>query len=290
MHGVTLQELFYIFCIIENTMRVFRNILEAKGIIKNAIITIGSFDGVHEGHKVIISRLVKLAKEISGESVLITFNPHPRKVLYPEYNDLKLVNSVDEKIFLLKSTGLDNLIIHPFDKSFSSTSSIDFIIKYLVNCLDVKIVVTGPNHHFGKNREGDQKVLTELGKKHGFKLEGIPLKDIENETISSGNVRDAILNGDFEKANRYLGFNYIIIGKIYKGEKADSDNWFIKIEEKEKLLPPDGIYEADLIVDEKKINIRTKIESISSTEKEVMIISGGVYTFVDGQIARLLFN
>ncbi|MBS4012350.1 MAG: adenylyltransferase/cytidyltransferase family protein [Bacteroidetes bacterium] len=270
-------------------MRVFRNILEAKGIIQNAIITIGSFDGVHEGHKVIINRLIKLAKETCGESVLITFNPHPRKVLYPEYNDLKLVNSVDEKIFLLQSTGLDNLIIHPFDKNFANTSSVDFIINYLVKCLDVKVVVTGPNHHFGKNREGDQKALSELGEKHGFKLEGIPLKDIENETISSGKVRDAILNGDFVKANRYLGFNYLIIGKIFRSEKADSNKWFIEIEEKEKLLPPDGIYDAEIIVDEKRIKIRAKITSISSTEKEVMIISQDVCAFSEGQIARLLF-
>jgi riboflavin kinase / FMN adenylyltransferase len=240
-------------------MRVFNSIEEAEGIIKNAVVTTGAFDGVHLGHKVIIKRLNHIALEIGGESVLITFHPHPRKILYPEKKGLNLINSRREKIQLLEKTGLDNLIIHPFSLEFSRTSSFDFIKNYLVSKLDLKVIIIGPNHQFGHNREGDYSQLLQLGNDFKFNVEEIPLKDIENEVVSSGKVRKAIESGNFEKANLYLGYDYSIngelsaesvIGKIKKHTAFD-----IMLEEPDKMLPPPGIYSAKILNDINKFEV-----------------------------------
>jgi len=216
--------------------------------IRNSVITTGTFDGVHIGHKTIIERLKKLAEDINGETVLITFHPHPRRVLYPdtEGKDLLMILSQKEKIDLLRRTGLDHLIILNFTKEFSKISSHDFVQQILVKLLNVKIVVVGFNHHFGHNREGNFEYLYQLSKEHGFDVEEIPEQDIQNESVSSTKIRKALLEGNIQRANAYLDHYYIIKGNLQYNCKISSSLkipiYSIEIEENVKLLPPDGLY------------------------------------------------
>jgi riboflavin kinase/FMN adenylyltransferase len=217
--------------------------------IKNAVVTTGSFDGVHLGHKLILKRLKDTAQKINGETVLITFYPHPRQVLYPETSgkDLLMINSRQEKIDLLRNAGLDNIIFVKFTKEFASTSAHEFIKDYLVDKLNVRKIVTGINHHFGKNREGDIEELKLLGAKHDFELELIPSQDIQNVDISSSLIREAIIQGQVQKAKIYLGHSFFIKAKIQEKGQAHFLQMGYKtkklvIEEKYKLIPSCGSY------------------------------------------------
>lgn len=222
--------------------------LNEIGAIPNPVVTTGSFDGVHIGHKMILQRINKLAREIGGESVLITFHPHPRKVLFPETagKDLLLINSQQEKIELLRKTGINNLVIIPFTLEFSQMSSIDFIRSILVAKLHASKIVIGFNHHFGHNREGNFDYLYELGKFYQFSVEEIPEQDIHNETVSSTLIRKALQEGKIQRANAYLDHHYIIAGKFGKGSEVCENpvfpTVFLKVEEECKLVPPDGVY------------------------------------------------
>jgi riboflavin kinase/FMN adenylyltransferase len=228
-------------------MKSFRSFEEAK-IIRNAVVTTGSFDGVHLGHKIILNRLGRLARENDGESVLITFYPHPRKVLYPETSgkDLKLINSQEEKLDLLRKTGLDNIIIIEFTKDFARTTSEEFVKYYLCDILKVKVVVAGFNHHFGFNKTGDYHQLLVMGSKYNFTAEEIPEQEIQNETVSSTLIRKAISAGYIQRANAYLDHYYIVTGTPALHE----DDFFpetipfykVPVTEENKLLPPQGIY------------------------------------------------
>ena len=221
--------------------------------IRNPVVTTGSFDGVHVGHQVILNRLKRLAREINGESVLISFHPHPRKVLYPESagKELLLINSQREKIELLRNTKLDHLIIVNFTIEFSKTSSVDFIRKILVGKLDARRVIVGFNHHFGHNREGDYEYLRELGRFYNFQVEEIPEQDIDNETVSSTKIRKALLEGNIQRANAYLDHHYMVMGELKPGTVQYGQKGLptmkIQIEEECKLIPPDGIYAVHLI-------------------------------------------
>lgn len=231
-------------------MKVYHNMESAAGKIKKAVVTTGSFDGVHIGHKVIINRLNQLAREINGESVLVTFSPHPRKVLYPEQQDLKLINSQEEKTDLLSKTGLDNLIIIPFSRDFAKTTSRAFITDMLVGMLQARIVVVGHNHHFGHNREGDFSYLHGLSEQLGFQVEELPLLDIENETVSSTKIRRSLKEGNMQRANAYLDHPYVLYGNLNQGqgmpELSDFTTMITEVTEKDKLIPPSGIYAANL--------------------------------------------
>jgi len=227
--------------------------LDKEFQIKNPVVTTGSFDGVHVGHQVILNRLRRLAREINGESVLITFHPHPRKILYPETagKDLLFINSQQEKIELLKNTKLDHLIIVNFTLEFSQTTSVDFVRKILIGKLNAKRIIVGFNHHFGHNREGDYEYLLELGKFYNFEVEEIPEQDIDNEAVSSTKIRKAILEGNIQRANAYLDHQYIINGLLGKSTKEISGiknpAYSIQIDEECKLVPPDGIYAVHII-------------------------------------------
>ncbi len=229
------------------------NGLDKEFQIKNPVITTGSFDGVHVGHKTILNRLRKLAKEVDGESVLITFHPHPRKVLYPDTagKELRLINSQSEKIKLLRTTKLDHLIIVEFDLEFSRMTSADFIRKILVGKLKASKIVVGFNHHFGHNREGDYEYLYELGKYFNFDVEEIPQQDIDNETVSSTKIRKALREGNIQRANAYLDHHYIIRGVLEKGDSEMKALGFptlrLPVGEGSKLIPPDGLYAVHLI-------------------------------------------
>jgi riboflavin kinase/FMN adenylyltransferase len=195
-------------------MKIFRG-FEAVSGIRNPVVTTGSFDGVHIGHKTILNRLGMLARKHDGESVLITFNPHPRKVLYPDTagKDLMLINSQEEKQMLLQKAGLDNLIIVTFTREFSRITSEQFVSDFLHDVLHAKVVVAGFNHHFGFNQEGDYKQLREWRNRYGFEAEEIPEQEVQHETVSSTKIRKAIGEGYIQRANAYLDHYYLILGK-----------------------------------------------------------------------------
>ncbi|MFP4468529.1 MAG: hypothetical protein ACLFN2_06140 [Bacteroidales bacterium] len=251
-------------------MNVYYHTSEAKGRIRNPVVTTGSFDGVHSGHQLIIDRLNDSARKIGGESVLITFYPHPRKVLYPEQSELKVISSQEEKIALLRRTGLDNLIIMPFTIQFSKTSPHEFVTKYLIEELGARVIVFGHNHHFGHERKGDYSYLHELSRKMDFMVEEIPLKLIEDETVSSAKIRKALGRGEVQKANAYLNHQYSIRGLFEKGRfiKALSDQPSISVDfdKSEKLIPPPGIYATKLMADHQCMKSMTLI-SVKDDEK-----------------------
>ncbi len=236
-------------------MKVYTNIEEFKDV-KNPIVTTGTFDGVHLGHQKIISRLKDVAKKHQGETVLLTFYPHPRMVLFPEDNELKLLNTQQEKIQLLEKYGVDHLIIYPFTKEFSRLTSVEFVRNILVNSIHTKKLIIGYNHHFGRNREGSFEHLKEFGPIYGFEVEEIPAKDIDSIEISSTKIRNALLSGDVEMATTFLGHAYSLAGKVIKGYQKGRIIGYptanIEVEDKYKLIPGDGVYAV-------KVEVRGKL-------------------------------
>lgn len=234
-------------------MKVYTNIDDFKGV-KNPVVTTGMFDGVHLGHQKIISRLKEIAQENDGETVLLTFYPHPRMVLFPDDNELELLNTQQEKIELLEKYGIDHLIIYPFTKEFSRLTSVEFVRNILVNKIKTKRLVIGYNHHFGRNREGSFEHLKEYGPLYGFEVEEIPAKDIDHVEISSTKTRNALLAGDVKTANSFLGHFYSINGTVVEGLKLGRTIGYptanIVVDDKYKLIPGDGIYAVKVQSDE----------------------------------------
>ena len=226
-------------------MKVYRSIDQFPTDIKT-VITIGTFDGLHKGHQYILKRLNKIAQKESAESVLLTFFPHPRHVIFPEDQSLKLLNTIDEKIQELEKTGLQHFIIHEFTKEFSRTKSINFIRDILVSKLKMQHMVVGYDHHFGRNREGSFKELKELSELYHFNLEEIPAQEAEDVTISSTKIRNALLEGKVQKANALLGYSYILSGKVIKGNQLGRKIGYptanVKAHNNWKLIPADGVY------------------------------------------------
>ncbi|HQV99985.1 MAG TPA: bifunctional riboflavin kinase/FAD synthetase [Bacteroidia bacterium] len=213
---------------------------------KKTILTLGTFDGVHIGHQQIIRNLRKLAAETHGETVLLTFFPHPRMVLQPDDNDLKLITTMVEREELLRSFGIDHLIIQPFDKEFSRISATEFVRDQLMQKIGMKTLVIGYDHHFGRNREGSYKDLEEMAPVYGFRLEEINEQVINHIAVSSTKVRKALLEGDIDSANQLLGHRFSFRGKVVMGDKIGRTLGFptanIEIPEAYKLVPAEGIY------------------------------------------------
>ena len=226
-------------------MKVYRH-LDDFIEVPNPIVTTGTFDGLHIGHRKIIHRIKELALEKEGENVILTFFPHPRMVLHPDDHDLKLLNTLDEKVKLFQEAGVNHLIIQPFTKEFSRTTSTEFVRDILVDKLKVNTLVIGYDHHFGRNREGSMENLQELKSLYNFQLEEIAAQDIDDINISSTKIRNALAAGEVDIANQYLGYEYFISGTVVEGEKIGSQIGFptanIYIEEKYKLIPSNGVY------------------------------------------------
>jgi riboflavin kinase/FMN adenylyltransferase len=226
-------------------LKVYRKI-EDFVPIKNAVVTTGTFDGVHTGHRVIISRINQIAKEIGGESVIITFYPHPQLVLHPEEKNIFVLNTEEEKISLLENYGIDHLIIIPFTKEFAAISYLDFIKKILIDKLHVKRLVIGYDHHFGKERKGSLQHLVDYGSKYHFEVEEISAQKIGDTEVSSTKIRKALLAGDILTANNYLGYDYLLKGCVVKGDHIGTLIGFptanLEITDPYKLIPANGVY------------------------------------------------
>ncbi|WP_293786815.1 bifunctional riboflavin kinase/FAD synthetase [uncultured Pedobacter sp.] len=226
-------------------MKIYHNLSEFKKL-DNAIVTIGTFDGVHFGHQKIIKQLVQKSKADHGESVILTFFPHPRMIIDPENQDLKMINTINEKAEILKGLGVDHLIITPFTRDFSNQLPEDYIKNILVDHIGTKHIIIGYDHRFGKDRSGNLDVLKAAGAHFGFTVEEIMEQDIHDVAVSSTKIRQALLAGDVSLANDYLGYPFSIFGRVIKGDKIGRTIGFptanIFIEETYKLIPGDGIY------------------------------------------------
>jgi len=226
-------------------LKVYHSISDFKNVSR-PILTTGTFDGVHFGHKIIIDRLKEIAKNQNGESVLLTFSPHPRMVLFPDDHNLQLINTLDEKIKLLEKAGIDHLIIHPFTKAFSRISSMQFVRDIIVNELNIYKLVIGYNHHFGRNREGSFDHLKQYAPLYGFEVEEISAQLIDDVSISSTKIRKALLSGNVSKAADYLGYNYTLQGRVIEGQQIGRTLGFptanLMVLDESKLVPKDGVY------------------------------------------------
>jgi riboflavin kinase/FMN adenylyltransferase len=226
-------------------MRVYHHIDEFTAV-KNAVVTIGTFDGVHIGHRKIISGIKELADSIGGETVILTFFPHPRMILHPEDESLKLITTITEKAQLMEALGVDHLIITPFSRDFSNQTAESYIRDVLVNKIGTKKIVIGYDHRFGKDRQGGLEDLLKLGPVYGFDVIEIPEQDINEVGISSTRIRNALLKGEIELANSFLSYPFFITGTVIRGDQLGRQLGYptanIVVEEKYKLIPSDGIF------------------------------------------------
>ena len=214
--------------------------------LQYAVVTSGTFDGVHVGHQKIFSRLREIASRNFGETVVLTFWPHPRLVLHPEDDSLKLLNTFEEKAELLKDQGIQHLIRIPFTKDFSQLTSEEFIQQILVKTIGTRKLVIGYDHHFGKNREGSFEQLKLNAPRYGFDVEEIPRQEVDHVAVSSTKIRKALEDGDIETANHFLGQTYRITGMVVSGDRIGHTLGYptanIEVETRYKLIPLDGIY------------------------------------------------
>ena len=258
-------------------MKTFEHIEQCKNL-KNPVLTLGMFDGIHIGHQAIIRQLNEIAKKENGESVLLTFEPHPRVVLGKGADDLQLLTTLDEKKELLEKSGLNNLILHPFTKEFAALSAEDFVKELLVHQIGIHTIIIGYDHHFGKNRQGNFEQLNELSKKFGFNCIKIEEIKSENLNISSTQIRKAILNGNIKKANLGLGRNYSHTGKLIHGDKLGRRLGFptANLETQTyKLIPGNGVYIVKVFLENEifkgLLSIGTRPTVTNSNEKRVEV-------------------
>jgi len=216
-----------------------------------AVVTTGTFDGVHCGHEEILNRIKELAIKNNGETVVVTFDPHPRTVIHPDI-DIKLLHTIDEKIDRLEKAGIDHFVIIPFTKEFSRTSSLSFVRDVLIKELQTKLLVIGYDHQFGRNREGSITDLEEFSRVYDFEIEQIEARTFENINISSTKIRKALDEGDVKTANVFLGYEFMISGKVAHGRKKGAAMGFptanIEIESIHKIIPATGVYAVEVIV------------------------------------------
>lgn len=235
-------------------MNIFNKIQDFKSNSPTTV-TLGTFDGVHLGHKKIIERLTQHSPE-KHQSLVLTFFPHPRMVLQ-EKSDIKLLNTIQEKADLLEKAGLQNLIIHPFDQSFSQLSAEEFVKTILVDQFNVGKIIIGHDHRFGKNRSADIHDLIAFGQKYHFDVEQISAEEIDEVSISSTKIRNALYDGNIHLANEYLGYNYFLTGIVVKGKQLGRTIGFptanLKIEEEYKLIPQNGVYVVKSTIDQKEV-------------------------------------
>ena len=226
-------------------MKIHRDI-EHLPAFKNAVITIGTFDGVHMGHRQIIDKLKSEAKANNGETVIITFHPHPRKVVSSAILGIRLINTLEERIELLEGLGIDHLVIVPLTDAVANQPAEDYVKDFLLDKFHPNTIIIGYDHRFGRDRLGDYRLLEKMAATHNYKLKEIPKHILENISISSTNIREAILHSDIATANSLLGYEFFFSGEVVHGDKLGRKLGYptanLKIQNEEKIIPGNGIY------------------------------------------------
>lgn len=257
--------------------------------VPNAIVTIGTFDGVHLGHQAILKGMVNTAKEIGGETVVITFYPHPRQVLNIDSSNLRFITTQEEKIRLLDDLGIDNLVVVNFTKEFSRITSDSFIKDYIIEKISPVKFVIGYDHHFGKNRMGDFDLLYDLGMQYHFKVQRIPAQDVQNIAVSSTKIRHSLEQGDIEHANALLGHQFSYKGKVVSGERLGREIGYrtanLNINNEYRLIKSAGVYASYVDYEDKTYKAMTYIgrkptvndEDIENVEVHILDFEGDLY-------------
>lgn len=243
-----------------HTLKIFHSINDFHttpcGTTKKTILTLGTFDGVHFGHKKILERVTQNTENGKYESLVLTFFPHPRMVLQEE-SEIKLLNTLEEKIYLLKEIGIQNLIIHPFDEEFSRLTAEEFVKNILVDRFHIQKIIIGHDHRFGRNRTANIDDLIAFGKQYDFEVEEISAQEIKEVSVSSTKIRNALIEGNVALANEYLGYNYSLTGRITKGRQLGRTIGFptanLKLEDDFKLVPQNGVYIVKSIINSKTV-------------------------------------
>ena len=269
-------------------MKIYNNFSEFVKV-PNAIVTIGTFDGVHLGHQAILRDMVKTAKEIGGETVVITFYPHPRQVLNINAANLRFITTQEEKLKRLEMSGVDNVIVVNFTKEFSRVSSEDFISEYILKHINPVKLVIGYDHHFGNNRMGDFNLLNEMQNKYNFELQRIEAHDVENIAVSSTKIRHSLQQGDVERANALLGYQFSYVGKVVSGNKIGRELGYrtanIELEKEFRLIETSGVYATYVDYEGKEYKSMTYIgkkptvnnEEIENIEVHLFDFDGDLY-------------
>jgi len=258
-------------------VKIFRD-LNDLAEFNNSVVTIGTFDGVHLGHQKILTKLKKEAKSIKGESLLFTFYPHPRMVIFPDSHNLKLIQTIDEKIESLQDFGLDNLIIYPFNKEFSRLTAFEFVRDILVHKLRVRKLVIGYDHQFGRNREGNIEFLKEAADMFDFDVIEIPAEEINEVNVSSTKIRNSITEGNIDKANDFLGKPFQIGGEVIQGKMIGRELGYptinLKLTNELKIMPLDGVYAVEIKIKDEKhfgmmnIGMNPTVQNKSAEQKK----------------------
>ncbi|MEL1244721.1 bifunctional riboflavin kinase/FAD synthetase [Flavobacterium sp. DGU11] len=257
-------------------MKIFNSIQEFSSPAKT-IVTLGTFDGVHKGHKSILDRLITSSRSSGCESLVLTFFPHPRMVLQ-QNSEIKLLSTIEEKAQLLENYGLDNLIVHPFDLAFSRLTAEEFVKDILVDRLNICKIIIGHDHRFGRNRTANIDDLIRFGNDYGFEVEKISALEVNETSVSSTKIRNALTVGDIETANTFLGYPYFMTGIVVKGKQLGRTIGFptanIYIKEDYKLIPANGVYAASAVIDGNVVhgmmNIGTR-PTVGGTERSIEI-------------------
>jgi riboflavin kinase/FMN adenylyltransferase len=246
-------------------MKIYHHINDFKKLPK-AVVTIGTFDGVHLGHQKIIEKLKEVANDTNAEVVILSFFPHPRMILNPEDQNLKLINTMSEKALLLEKFGVDHLIITPFNRDFSNLSPQQYIKDILIDKIGTKKIIIGYDHHFGKDRCGNLMELQKYATQYKYEVIEIPEQDIDNIAVSSTKIRNAIENSDVDTANLFMGHPFTLNGKVIRGDQIGRTMGYptanIFVEENYKLIPSDGIYAVRINI--ASSNIKNKNQEISN--------------------------
>lgn len=273
-------------------MKIYRSI-EDYNEDKRSVVTIGTFDGIHLGHQEILSRLIKSSKNKDLNSVVLTFFPHPRIILN-KYNEVKMIDTLDEKIIHLNEIGIDSLIIHPFDRNFSLLSANQFIKDFLVDKLKIKHIIIGYDHRFGKGREASVTDLKNYANDYDFTVEEIKAQEIEKITVSSTKIRNSINQGDIKTTEKYLGRYFNLTGKVVKGDglgkKINYPTANIFIKETYKIIPKDGVYLVETIIKDKLFNGMMNIGHRPTIGKNVKSIEVHLFNFnedIYGQVISI---
>lgn len=260
------------------------------------MLTQGTFDGVHLGHQKILDTVVQKAKSIGGKSVLLTFYPHPRLVLYPEDNELKLITTIEEKAAFLDKFGIDIMVVLPFTRELSRMTAHQFIETVLVEKLKIKTIIIGYDHRFGKNREGSIEEIEAYSRRYDYSVQQIPEQDIDDCIVSSSKIRKALLEGDLEEANSFLGRTFSITGKVIDGQKNGKKLGFptanIEISEDFKLIPKQGVYAVEILLNNRQYTGMLNIGTRPTFKLGQMTIEVHIFDFSDeiyGQEIEILF-
>lgn len=284
------------YVLLQACMAIHNNIDNLPNF-KNAVVTIGTFDGVHEGHKVILKKVIEEARHINGESILLTFDPHPRKLIYPDQK-VDILTPLDKKLELIKQIGIEHIVVVPFTKAFASLSAERYITDFLVKYFNPSKIVIGYDHHFGHDRAGNIELLSAMKEKYNYEIVEINAQLIDDATISSTKIRNSILSGDIAEANKMLGRPYSIYASVIEGQKLGRTIGYptanLQADNDEQITPANGVYAVKVLYGENEykgmlnIGVRPTVSNEKQRHVEVHIFDFDIDIYGENVTVRFV--